>query len=191
MKQLEQLQKLLEHPERILDAVSGSVAEEALNLIAEGFRKEADPFGRKWAAKKFPDGRKVLSGKTNRLKSGWHITRQTRDRIVIAPAVDYAEVHQGGSGIHGPKKKRIEAKNAKALRFPGPRGKAVFAKSVEGVVPRKMVPDENEGLPPAWEKRLNEAATDAFADILGGDGRRVSGLRRRLGIDALVGFKVA
>lgn len=53
-----------------------------------------------------------------------------------------------------------------------------------------MVPDEQRGLPPKWEKQLNETATEAFAAIFGGDGRRVSGLARKLKTNRLVGFKV-
>jgi phage gpG-like protein len=191
MRAIEDLRKILRNPDGILDVVSASVAEESINLIKDGFRKETDPYGRRWAPKRFPDGRKALSGRTSRLKGGWHITRQTRDKIVIAASVDYADYHQHGTGIHGPRRQRIFPTEKQALRFPGPGGKPVFAKSVEGVQQRMMVPDEIKGLPPRWERRLNEAATDALAGILGGDGRRVSGLRKRLGINALVGFKVA
>jgi hypothetical protein len=190
MKSIEALQKILANPEKIMDLVATSVAEEAINLIKDGFRKEVDPYGRKWAEKKFPDGRKVLSGKTGRLKTSWKVTRKTSSEIVISPTVDYAVHHQDGTGIHGKHKTRVVPSKKKALRFAGPKG-PIFASSTEGVPKRMMVPDEKLGLPPSWEKAFNEAATDALAAIIGGDGRRVSALRRRLGVDALVGFKVA
>lgn len=191
MREFEELRKVLSDPGSVLDSVSASLAEEAVGLIQEGFRTETDPYGRRWKPKAIADGRKTLSGRTNRLKSGWHVTRQTRDEFTIAPAVEYAEYHQEGTGIHGPKKRRIEPRTAKALRFPGPGGKPIFAKSVAGVPQRMMVPSELMGLPPAWEERFNEAATDALAESFRGDGAQVSRLRKRLGIDALVGFKVA
>jgi phage gpG-like protein len=190
MQSIEALRKILENPDAIMDLVATSVAEEAIDLIKDGFRKESDPYGRKWAAKKFPDGRKVLSGKTSRLKNGWKVTRKSSEEIVISPSVDYAAHHQDGTGIHGKHKTRVVPTKAKALRFAGPKG-PIFASSTEGVPKRMMVPDEKLGMPPAWEKNLNEAATDALAAVIGGDGRRASALRKRLGIDAFVGFKVA
>jgi phage gpG-like protein len=189
MKSLEALQKVLDNTDAILDLVSTSVAEEAISLIKDGFRTETDPYGRKWEKKKFPDGRKTLSGKTSRLKNGWHVARRTTSEIVIAPGVAYAEFHQSGTGIHGKHNARVIPTKAKALRFMGPNG-PIFARSVQGVRRRMMVPDKTLGLPSKWEQALNEAATDALAAIIGGDGRRVSALRKRLGVDAIVGFQV-
>lgn len=189
MKSLEALQKVLENTDAILDLVSTSVAEEAINLIKAGFRTETDPYGRKWAEKQLPDGRKTLSGKTSRLKNGWHIAKRTTSEIVIAPGVAYAKFHQDGTGIHGKHKTPIVPTTKRALRFMGPNG-PIFRRSVKGVERRMMVPDQNLGLPSKWEQAFNEAATDALAAIIGGDGRRVSALRKRLGVDGIVGFQV-
>jgi phage gpG-like protein len=189
MKSLDALQKILENPDKIMDLVSTSVAEEAIDLIKAGFRTETDPYGRQWKKKEFPDGRKTLSGKTSRLKNGWHVAKRTNSEIVIAPGVAYAKYHQDGTGIHGPHKTPIVPTTKSALRFMGPNG-PIFRRSVKGAERRMMVPDKNLGLPSKWEQALNEAATDALAAIIGGDGRRVSALRKRLGVDAIVGFKV-
>lgn len=161
MAALEALQKLLSQPERIKAAISKSMAEEAIGLVKDGFRSETDPYGQKWAKRqretKSSRGRKVLSGKTSRLKGGWKIKRADGSQITISPSVEYAEYHQ----------------DAKAPR-----------------TRRMMVPDESLGLPPKWERALNETVNHALSVIFGGDGRRLSGLRKRLGIDAFVGFKV-
>lgn len=156
---LDALRKLLERPEAIRNVIAESLAEECINLVKDGFRSETDPYGRKWAPKKKPDGRKVLSGPTNRLKGGWHRKVVTADEVIISPAVDYALHHQ-------------------------------VADSESRLPRRMMVPDDALGMPPEWEKTLNEASTDAFAVIFGGDGRRVAGLRQKLGVKGLVGFKV-
>ena len=169
MASLEALKRLLDNPQRIMETVSRSMAEEAIGLIKDGFRTETDPYGKKWAKRqretRSTSGRKVLSGQTSRLKNGWKIRRADGAEISISPSVDYAEPHQNpkpkadGSGLKRPR--------------------------------RMMVPDEQLGLPPKWERDLNETANEAFATIFGGDGRRVAGLRRRLQLDAFVGFKVA
>src|SRR5690606_3991065 len=94
LKSLDALQKLLERPEAIQDLVATSLAEESINLVKDGFRTETDPYGAKWVPKKRPDGRKTLSGKTSRLKTGWKIVRQTRGEIRVSPSVNYAAAHQ-------------------------------------------------------------------------------------------------
>lgn len=196
MKAIEDLKRKLSKPEAIMDLVATSLAEESLGLIKDGHRTETDPYGQKWAPKKRPDGRKVLSGKTSRLKTGWHIKRVTRDGILIAPSVDYAVYHQDPlprrrltseesrqrSLDRGFTREQIDRSRSFDESFVGP---AQLTRQR-----RMMVPDELLGLPPKWEEALNETANDALATIIGGDGRRVAGLRKRLGISSIVGFKV-
>ena len=164
LKSLEALRKVLERPEDIRLLVATSLAEECLSLVSTTFRTETDPYGDKWAPKKRPDGRKVLSGRTSRLKNGWHRKHVDANEVVIAPAVAYAAPHQNPQrGANGQLKR--------------PR--------------RMMVPDATRGLPPRWQTKLNEAATETLATIFAADGRRVSALRKVLGVDSLVGFQVA
>jgi hypothetical protein len=163
LKSLAALAKILERPEDIRLLVASSLAEEALNLTKDTFRSETDPYGDKWAPKQRPDGRKVLSGRTSRLKNGWHRKLVSAEQVIIAPSVDYAAPHQN------PQR--------------GPSGQLKRPR-------RMMVPSGELGLPPKWSKQLQEASNDAFAAIFGADGRRVSALRNVLGVDALVGFKV-
>lgn len=162
MGAIEALKKLLSQPERILAAVSASLAEEAVGMIQDGFRTEHDPYGTKWAKRqretRSSRGRKVLNGKTGRLKTGWKIKKADTGEIIISPSVVYADYHQNPHGNSRPR--------------------------------RMMVPDEQLGLPPKWGTQLNETANEAFASIFGGDGRRAAGIRKRLKIDAFVGFKV-
>lgn len=188
-KTLDALERILENPRGILDLVATSLAEEAIGLIKDGFRTQTNPYGEPWAPKVFPDGRGVLSGKTSRLKSGWKVVRQDAEEVRVSPSVEYARYHQQGTGIYGPRKREIRPTKARALRIPTPDG-PIFRKSVRGAPQRLMVPTEDRGLPSRWSEQLNEAATDAFAAIFGGDGRRVAGLRRRLGVKSLIGFEV-
>lgn len=159
LKSLAALQKLLAHPEQLLGLIVSSLAEECIGLIQQGFRDERDPYGDRWEPKQANDGRKTLSGKTGRLKTGWHVKRQSNDEIEIAPSVTYAAPHQ----------------NPRAP-FKRPR--------------RMMVPDSALGLPPRWEKQLEEAAVDALSVLIGGDGRRVSALKRLVKTNSVIGLKL-
>jgi phage gpG-like protein len=81
----------------LLDQMSRQMAEEAVGLIADGFRAQSDPYGRKWRPKKVPDGRNVLVGKTANLRTGWNVTRSTRGGFTVSPSVSYAVHHQFGA----------------------------------------------------------------------------------------------
>ena len=55
-------------------------------------------------------------------------------------AGEYAGFQEYGTGIYGPKKKRIEPKNGKLLTWIDPdTGKRVFARSVRGVPPKRFM----------------------------------------------------
>jgi len=158
-KQLEQWKKLFTEGDKALDLTSRAMAEELLQLTFERFRAETDPYGKRWKAKKRSDGRKVLSGKTSRLKDGWHIVRADRHGWLIAPSVDYALPHQTGSLKGRGKKKRLAR--------------------------RAMVP--YKGLPRAYRIALEESAQDALLVVFTGSGARIpSGLTRRFSIRTLV-----
>jgi len=96
-KLLTPLQQTLARPDKLLRAVSASMAEETLNLIKDGYRTETDPYGTPWAPKQAQDGRKTLSGPTGRLKTGWHKRRVDESGFLIAPSVTYAVHHQTGT----------------------------------------------------------------------------------------------
>jgi phage gpG-like protein len=87
-------QELFRNNSALMIGASRSMAEETLNLIKDGFRSEQDPYGKAWAPKQANDGRKVLSGKTSRLKGGWHVVSATASGFRVAPSVDYAAPHQ-------------------------------------------------------------------------------------------------
>jgi phage gpG-like protein len=138
-----------------LKELSENLAEEALELVAQGFENERDPYGKKWQRKRFPDGRQVLVGKTARLRRGWHRKSVTAQGFQIAPAVNYAKYHQNGRGP-------ITAAPGKMLRFMVG-GKPVFRKSVGPAPARKMVPGKGR-LPSAWRRSLLAVAKAFFTE---------------------------
>ncbi len=96
-KKVDEWAKLMGSAPDVLESMSRNMAEEALELVAQGFESESDPYGRKWKEKKYPDGRLVLGGKTARLRRGWHLTRSGKAGFGIAPSVNYAPYHQLGA----------------------------------------------------------------------------------------------
>ena len=82
---------------------------------------------------------KVLKNRTFALKRGWkkEISRLSNSiRIRHYSRVPHAMYHEFGTGIFGPRKRRIYPIRAKCLRWVTPEGKVVFARSVKGVPPR-------------------------------------------------------
>lgn len=136
--------------------VSRSMAAESIRLVEQGFEKEQDPFGNPWKPKKEPDGRKILRGKTGKLRK-WRQVHASSAGFRIASQAPYAIYHQKGTGIHGGGKGRypIFPKYKKSLRFTVG-GKQVFAKSVmhTGVPIRRMEPDSR--LPRLWASLYRE-----------------------------------
>lgn len=154
----------------LMAPISKDGAEELLGFVQDGFRDQADPYGKPWPAKKIPDGRAVLVGETTRLRRGWHTERVGKKGFVIAPSVDYASAHQD----------------------PQPR-----AKWGGKALPRRaMVP--YRGLPGAWRSALREVARDhmrrhfsSARDLSGGAGMgllsaKKAGLKRTINAMALV-----
>lgn len=124
--------KLFDQAPGLMGPISKDGAEELLGLVQDGFRAQADPYGKPWPAKKVSDGRSILVGKTARLRRGWHTRPLGKKGFVIAPSVDYAVAHQD----------------------PKPR-----AKWGGKALPRRaMVP--YRGLPAEWKSALREVARD-------------------------------
>lgn len=165
--------------ERSLRELADNLAEETLDLIAEGFQAETDPYGNKWKPKVFADGRQVLVGRTTRLRRGWKRKRVSARGFTVTASVVYAKYHQGGTGIYGPRKQKITPKNKKALSWEtsgyvtrvnrrqalkkGIRrqlksGTVVF-RSVKGCPPRRMVPVQG-AFPPKWRARYIDTCRD-------------------------------
>jgi hypothetical protein len=96
-KKLEDWERALASADKLLTVMSRDMAEEALNLTKEGWRKQANPYGKRWKGKKHLDGRQVLVGNTARLKGGWYIRKASRSGFTIAPSVGYAGYHQTGA----------------------------------------------------------------------------------------------
>lgn len=87
--------KSLEHA-----IVEGAVAaaKETERLIAEGFREQKSPYGRRWPARKDPkSGSHPILDKTGKLKRSWSVKARGKGLLIRTTGVDYARYHQSGT----------------------------------------------------------------------------------------------
>jgi phage gpG-like protein len=159
-----EMERYLEQLRQVPDSmrtITANLAEETIELIREGFETATNPYGRRW------DGLKVRNGQplrdTGGLQASWHRSHLASDRFTVASSKNYAVYHQRGTGIHGPRRRRIKPVTARALRFPGPNG-PIFAASVAGVPKRKMVPDGAK-LPARWRERYERLSHEVLTEL--------------------------
>lgn len=146
-------------PERMIE-VNKQLAEEAVELVREGFETSTDPYGKKWADLKFRNGRPLEDSGALKV---FRVGRVTIYGWEIFSPRDYANFHQQGTGIYGPRKEEIRPRTARALRIPAPGG-AMFVHSVKGTPQRKMVPDPGD-LPDRWRERFVDTALETMRVI--------------------------
>lgn len=84
------------------------------------------------------------------LQNSIHIINSGRLSAVVKPTADYALYVHEGTGVYGPKKRRIVAKG-RALAFQVD-GQIVFRKSVKGQKPNKFMKRTYEAVQP-WAQR--------------------------------------
>jgi phage gpG-like protein len=141
----------------VLYRANEQMAEEALGLVREGFQDSYDPYGQAWEPLKLREGNPLQD--SGGLMASWYRHSVSLEGFKIASAKAYAKVHQVGSGIFGPNRRRIVPIVGKALRTSG----GLFFKSVAGTPPRKMVPD-NGNIPEPWLKRFVDTAGEVLRD---------------------------
>jgi len=81
---------------KVLFEIADDQADVSLGLVAEGFGRESDPYLRRWAPKKVPDGRRILRGKTNRLVT-WRKAFVNQHGYRIESTAPYGGYHQKGT----------------------------------------------------------------------------------------------
>lgn len=158
--------KVSETP-HVLVTVSEQLAEETIDLIREGFEQQRDPFGRKWKehaplTQLVRPGGRILED-SGGLKAAWHRVSATGKQFQVGNAKKYAWWMQRGTGIYGPRKRRIVPVNAKVLRIPIKAGGAVKVHSVKGAPPRRMTPARK--LPPKWAARYVDTAQEVLTEL--------------------------
>lgn len=78
-----------------LKELSRNLAEEAIELVREGFSKEQDPYGAAWAPLKVRSGR-ILQD-TGQLRSSFKVSRVSASGFRVSASKAYAAYHQSGT----------------------------------------------------------------------------------------------
>lgn len=81
---------------------------------------------------------------TGALSASIEITQVTVDGAIafkVGSKLPYARFVHDGTGIYGPRGQMIKPVRAKALRWQGPGGDAIFAKQVRGIKPNPFLRD--------------------------------------------------
>jgi phage gpG-like protein len=148
----------VESAPEVLELLGDQLAEETIELIREGFETETDPYGDEWPSPIFREGQALSD--TGGLRASWHRVYASRHGFEVASGKLYAKWHQGGTGIYGPRKRRIRPKRGSAL---GPLPDGNFYRSVKGTPRRRMVPDSGQ-LPARWRRRLVETSHEVLTE---------------------------
>ncbi len=145
--------------------MSANLAEEARTQTSNGFHKQRDPYGKKWAPLKSRDG--MILQDTGRMAASVSTVSTERGFRIDIP-VTYAAPHQYGAKAHArrggaiPQGKRgrfISRRKAAASKTKAQRV-AVFGAYTHGGIPqRQMIPMASTGgLGPIWTRAFNETA---------------------------------
>ncbi len=147
-----------------MTSVSSAMGDATIELVDEGFKEEREPSGKPWKEHAIPTGGPILN-KSGKLRRSFR-KRQVSSRGFVVSSEDINfKRHQGGTGIYGPRKKRIKPKKKSVLAFPVG-GKAFFAASVAGSPKRLMLPGAR--VPRAWSLRLKRRAETRLLEIFNG-----------------------
>ncbi|MEZ4376216.1 MAG: phage virion morphogenesis protein [Polyangiaceae bacterium] len=74
-------------------ALTANLSETLLDLVREGFEKQRDPSGSRWAATE--RGGRILQD-TGRLRNSWH-RRAGNSQFTVSSSVKYGSFHQSGA----------------------------------------------------------------------------------------------
>lgn len=138
--------------------ISEALAEETIGLIQDGFIEGHAPDGTPWLELAIRDGQPLRD--TGGLMAAWARGEVSAAAFEVVNSKNYSPIHQGGSGIYGPKKTKILPIKGAALKIPG----LGFRASVKGTPARPMVPDGE--LPQPWADRYDEAVTEYIQGAL-------------------------
>jgi phage gpG-like protein len=164
------MRALLTSTPSLMSELSEAMADEAVDLVAQCFDEQRDPYDKAWQPKKFDNGRAILV-KTARLRRSFKKAKLGPSRWSVSSSTVYASAHQDPQP---------------RLRWGGKK-----------LPQRAMLPIAGRGLPPSWEKAF-AAAVDASLRVhfsigsFGGGGgmsmlaARFAGIKRGYSVRAII-----
>lgn len=138
LKKLRALEKRITDTEHAKRAIAVAQAEESISLVQEGFREERDPYNKKWKKRK-------------------RETRQTVGKKVLSRT---GRLRNSWFVERADSRGFVIAENTRyALPHQRPR---------RGRRPQRAMVPLTGRFPKKWRRPLNEAATEALTEIMGG-----------------------
>jgi Bacteriophage protein of unknown function (DUF646). len=113
-------------------AATFAVAQQIGKLMETDAKQRASWEDRTGHARQGIQGGAVIRRNASRADDGQAI-------VYLAHTMRYGTYLEIGTGLYGPKKRKIGPKNKKALRFPIGGGQYVIARSVKGMRPRPVI----------------------------------------------------
>lgn len=159
--QFGKLSKFADQVSKVPDSlvtVNEQLAEETIELARACIATSRDPYGKKYAPLVMRDG--IPLRDSGGLANSFFRRNASRDGFAVANGKSYAIYHQGGTGIHGPRKKRIYPINGRFLVLPGP----IYRTSVAGSPKRRFFPMKGR-LPKKWAEQYVEVATEVLEEL--------------------------
>jgi len=145
--------------------MSRNLAEEARTQTSNGFQRQRDPYGKKWAPLKYRVG--DILQKSGRMAASVATVAHARGFRIDIP-VTYAAPHQYGARAHGrrggaiPQNKRgrfVSRRRAASTKARAQRVALFGGYTHPGLPQRQMIPMASTGgLGPIWTRAFNETA---------------------------------
>ena len=88
---------ILLNEKAIAKAITARAVAYTKRQVDQGFNKESDPYGKPWEKKAKPDGRKILTGKTRKLRRSIKVSPKARGGLKMITKVPYASFHETGT----------------------------------------------------------------------------------------------
>jgi hypothetical protein len=127
------------------ESLSRQLAEQALQLIDDGFKRRQDPYGEKWAPTKQPN---PILERTGIMRGTWGKKTVSPSGFVVS-TVDYAIFAQAGTE-HAARSSAKTKKESPARKTP----------------PRRMVPVNNV-MPMKWQQAFDRVIVRAVKETMG------------------------
>lgn len=138
------------------------VAETTLDLVDDGFESESSPYGKAWAKKKEPDGKKILE-RSGKLRRSIKAKSTSASQLVFKADTPYSGYHN--TGRRGPWTIKPKKPGGTLAFMSG--GKMRFAKSVEhpGYPARRFFPRRGS-LPRRWARAYDKLTIAKFHRVV-------------------------
>lgn len=109
LRTIETWKRQIETVSAISEPIAKAQAKETVRLIKKQFRTSRDPYGTPWKRKQRPDGRKILIGKTKKLRK-YRVVNTSAKGFAVGTDAPHERFHQGGTKFMDPRPIRPDSR---------------------------------------------------------------------------------